>query len=162
MKSNRILLPFLLLGGLQAPSAPSGPAAPTPAVIGAFFALSVSDVAASARWYSERLGLRVIQKVPHANQVAVTVLEGNGLIVELIQNDSAVPLGTAAPSVRDPMLVHGLIKAGFIVEDFDGTLAMFRKNQVEIAFGPYPSRPNLRANVIVKDNAGNLIQVFGR
>ena len=33
---------------------------------------------------------------------------------------------------------------------------------MSIAFGPFPARPNQRANMIVKDNAGNLIQIFGR
>lgn len=162
MKSNLIILPLLLLGGLDLPSPQPGSASSTPAVTGAFFAISVPDIAASARWYSENLGLRVIQKVPRADHVAVTVLEGSGLIVELIQNDNAVPLSTAAPGIRDPMLVQGLVKAGFIVADFDGTMALFRKHQVEIAFGPYPPRPDQRANVVVKDNAGNLIQVFGK
>ena len=42
-----------------------------------------------------------------------------------------------------------------IVDDFEKTVAMLKARQVEIAFGPFP-------NVIVKDNAGNLIQFFGK
>jgi hypothetical protein len=38
---------------------------------------------------------------------------------------------------------------------------MLEARDVEIAFGPYPARADQRANVIVKDNAGNLIQFFG-
>jgi hypothetical protein len=63
-----------------------------------------------SRWYSEKLGLKVVMRVPKTDKAAVTVLEGGGLIVELIQHDDALPLN----------------------------------------------------NVIIKDNAGNLIQVFGK
>jgi catechol 2,3-dioxygenase-like lactoylglutathione lyase family enzyme len=131
------------------------------AATGAFFALSVADLGASEKWYTERLGLRVVMRVPRQNGASVVVLESDGLIVELIQHDDAVPLGTAAPAVKDNMHVHGLVKAGVIVPDFDATLAMLKARNVEIAFGPYPKRQGQRANVIVRDNAGNLIQFFG-
>jgi hypothetical protein len=59
---------------------------------GAFFALSVPDMQASAKWYSEKLGLR--------------------LIVELIQDDNALPLSKAAPASTRRESVHGMFKAG--------------------------------------------------
>ena len=40
-------------------------------------------------------------------------------------------------------------------------LAALKARHVDIAYGPYPAQANQRANVIVRDNAGNLIQVFG-
>jgi hypothetical protein len=88
------------------------------------------------------------------------VLEGQA-DRQLIQHDDAVPLGKAAPAVKDNFHVHGLAKAGVIVRDFDATLAMLKARSVEIAFGPYPKREGQRANVILRDNAGNLIQLFG-
>ena len=122
---------------------------------GAFFALSVPDIQASSRWYSEKLGLKVTMTIPASDTPAVTVLEGGGLIVELIQHAQAVPLG------RDPVLTHGFTKAGFVVQDFDRTLATLRQRGVEVAYGPFPARADQRANVIIRDNAGNLIQIFG-
>ena len=62
------------------------------AVTGSYFALSVGDMQASTKWYSEKLGLKVVMNAPKSNKAAVTVLEGGGLIVELIQLDDAVPL----------------------------------------------------------------------
>jgi hypothetical protein len=129
---------------------------------GAFFALSVADIEASTKWYSEKLDLKIINQVPKNNNVAVTVLEGGGLIVELIQHDDALPLSEACPSVKDNLLVHGIFKAGVIVNNFDKTLAKLKARNVEIAFGPFPAGPNQRANFIIKDNAGNLIQFFGK
>ncbi len=123
---------------------------------GAFFALSVADMKASVQWYSEKLGLKIVMQMPKQDKTAVTVLEGGGLIVELIQHDDAAPAG------KDSLLVHGIFKAGVIVEDFDKTVEALKARHVEIAFGPFPKRKNQRANVIVKDNAGNLIQFFGK
>ena len=128
---------------------------------GAFFALSVADLAASRDWYREKLGLDVVMEAPPRSGAQVAVLEGGGLIVELLQLDQARPLGTVAPGVTSPQLVHGIFKAGMIVKDLGATLARLRERGVEIAFGPYPASDTQRANAIVRDNAGNLIQLFG-
>jgi hypothetical protein len=84
------------------------------------------------------------------------------LIVELIQHDGALPLSKAAPAVSKTDLVHGLFKAGVVVDDFESMLAAFRQRHVELAYGPFPARGNQRANVIIRDNSGNLIQFFAR
>ena len=89
------------------------------------------------------------------------MLEGSGLIVELVQHDEARALSTAAPGITDPFYVHGYFKAGVIVKDYDRLLAALRVGGVKIAHGPYEARPDRRANVIVEDNAGNLIHFFG-
>jgi len=128
---------------------------------GAFFALSVADIQASAKWYSEKLGLKVVMEVPKRERSAVIVLEGGGLVVELLQDDDALPLSRAVPVLTGRQSVHGLFKAGVLVEDFEGTVAMLRARGVEIAYGPYPAREHQRANVIIRDNSGNLIQFFG-
>ena len=129
---------------------------------GAFIALSVPDVAASARWYREKLGLRVVLEPPKSGEATAVILEGGGLLVELIQHDAAKPLGALAPGVRGNVYVHGYFKAGLIVEDFDRTIAAIRARGIEIAFGPYPKSATQRANAIIRDNAGNLIQFLGR
>jgi catechol 2,3-dioxygenase-like lactoylglutathione lyase family enzyme len=125
---------------------------------GAFFALSVADLKTSAQWYTDKLGLKSTMEAPKRDGVAVIVLEGDvggtKLIVELIQRDDA-----QAPSKAS---THGIFKAGVIVEDFDRMLAALKARQLEIAYGPYPARANQRANVIVRDNAGNLLQFFGK
>ena len=129
---------------------------------GAFFALSVRDASASAKWYAEKLGLKVVMNLPKADKTAVIVLEGGGLIVELIQHDDALPLRKAAPSVNDPMYVHGITKVGIIVDDLDQTLKRLKERQVSVAYGPFPKSAEQRANLIIMDNAGNMIQFFGK
>ena len=144
------------------PAADAQTADPPFTATGAFIALSVPDVAASARWYREKLGLRIVLEPPKAGEATAVILEGGGLLVELIQHDGAKPLGTLAPGVRGSVYVHGYFKAGLIVEDFDRTIAALRARGIEIAFGPYPRSATQRANAIIRDNAGNLIQFLGR
>jgi hypothetical protein len=99
---------------------------------------------------------------PKQDKSAVSVLEGGGLIVELLQRDGATPLQQAVPSATANYLVHGFFKAGVIVDDLNATLAALRARGVEPAMGPFPASNEQRANVIIRDNAGNLIQFFGR
>ena len=123
---------------------------------GAFFALSVSDLDASVNWYTEKLGLKVVHRLPKVDKASVAILSGGGLIVELVHNDNATP------RAGDPVLNVGIFKVGLIVDSLDKTVARLRARQVVTAFGPFPARPGAMANVIVRDNAGNLIQFFGR
>ena len=131
------------------------------AATGTFIGISVADLAASTEWYQKAFDLEVTKRIPKTNGAAVTVLEGSGMIVELVQQDTAVALSTAAPSVKDEVQVYGVFKVGLTVNDFDAAIALLRRRGVAIAFGPFPARGNERANAIIRDNAGNLLQVFG-
>ena len=148
---NKIVPIFSLL------LAASGVKAQTPAFTAndAFFALSVADLPASSKWYGEKFGLKVTMNVPVSATPGVVVLEGGGLTVELIQHPEAKASG------KDPVLTHGFFKAVFAVQDFDRALATLRERGVEVGYGPFPKRAEQRANVIIRDNAGNLIQIFG-
>lgn len=146
-------------GAVKGYGAGTPPAAIT--VTGAFAALSVHDLRASVRWYSETLDMHAVLSVPKKDGVAVAVVEGRGLIVELIENERAVTLDLAAPSVKERVLLNGPFKFGAIVDDFEGTLALLRSRHADIAYGPYPASADQRANVIIRDNEGNLLQLFG-
>ena len=124
------------------------------AVTGAFFALSVPNLAESVQWYSDKLGLAVVFQTSSGG-TEVTVMEGGGLTVELIRDPAAQP-GPARPE-----LLHGVYKAGFLVKHFDTTVEELRARGVTIAFGPFTATDQQRANVLIRDNAGNLIQIFG-
>jgi catechol 2,3-dioxygenase-like lactoylglutathione lyase family enzyme len=135
---------------------------PIPLSNGAFFALSVKDIQASGAWYREKLGLKVTLNPPRSDFGEVMVLEGGGLIVELIQTDKARALSALNPPVSDPFELHGFFKAGVLVEDFDATLATLKERGVPIAIGPFAAKEGRRANFIIEDNAGNLIHFFGK
>ena len=150
---------------IEAQSTQPSAQATTPAftaVRGAFIGLSVANLDSTVAWYTQKLGMRVIMRPPKVEKSTAVILEGGGLIVELMHHDDAVPLRTAAPSINRNFLVHGMFKAGLFVEDFDKAIAEFRARGVQIAIGPFPARPDQPANAIIRDNEGNFIQFFGR
>lgn len=70
-------------------------------VSGAFFALSVADVAKLSRWYQEKLGFRALSQGESPNKIAkFAILEGAGTIIELIR--TARPSCAAASRPRPP------------------------------------------------------------
>ena len=75
-------LAFALMALLQARTdhTRTDPPAPTPPpfgdIKGAFFALSVADIEASANWYAEKLGLTVDMR-SKSGKISVIVLSGN-------------------------------------------------------------------------------------
>ncbi len=156
MRMQLAVLVLLLPSAARAQTSPGAVGAS-----GSFFALSVGDLEASTRWYTEKLGLHVVMRAPAANGVAVTVLEADGLLVELVHNDNARGLNSTGTR-SEPSLTHGYFKVGFLVGDLDATLALLRSRGVRVAVGPYPATATQRANAIIEDNAGNLIQLFGR
>jgi catechol 2,3-dioxygenase-like lactoylglutathione lyase family enzyme len=151
MKSTAVAVGLVATLVSSASAQDHGP--PFQSVGGAFFGLSVPAMEASIRWYSEKLGLSLTFRLPGIPEVAV--LEGGGLVVELVHDPAA------GPRVGRPDLVHGPFKVGFIVNDFASTLSELRNRGVEVAFGPFPPSEQQRANVIIRDNSGNLIQIFG-
>lgn len=159
---KKILLSlFVMLPSLaSAQQSPSKIETPLISTQGSFFALSVSDMNESVKWYCEKLGLKVITQAPTQNKVAFTTLGGGGLIVELIRHEDSLPLSMAAPQVKEKFLVHGIFKVGIIVDDLDKILAILKSRDVNIYLGPFPVEKEQKANFIIKDNAGNFIQFF--
>src|SRR5262245_9981250 len=100
-RMTALILLAVVLGGDEQPALTAR---------GAFFALSVPDLEASARWYADKLGLgRTSQAGPGRDMPGFVVLEGSGLIVELIhKRDSARPSGAIERT-------QGFTKAGAIV-----------------------------------------------
>jgi catechol 2,3-dioxygenase-like lactoylglutathione lyase family enzyme len=132
---------------------------------GAFFAMSVADLDASAKWYAEKFGMKTVKRWPKTKDetFAGIVLGGGGLLVELFQSDEAMPLSKVAPGIQGADFIHGITKSGIIVDDFDKTLALLRARNVEIFLGPYPANDSTAPrNFIIKDNSGTLIQIFGK
>jgi len=162
MKTKPVLMAaFLVFAGIVSSANQQPTRGPIPLAAGAFFALSVADIKASGAWYREKLGLTVTLQPARSGPADVMVLEGGGLIVELIQHDEATSLAKLSPPVSDPVNVHGFFKAGVMVDDFEVALATIKERGVPIAYGPFAAKEGRRANFIISDNAGNLIQFFG-
>jgi catechol 2,3-dioxygenase-like lactoylglutathione lyase family enzyme len=151
MKPIAILL--LATSSALAAQAPMSNTPPALAVRGAILTFSVPDLDASAKWYTETLGLRIVHMYPRNKAVhaRAALFQGGGLVVELVQEDDAVDLG--------PQPRRGLAKAGLVVGNFDTMVATLRARGVEFA-SVYPRRVDQPANVTIRDNAGNLIALY--
>ena len=148
--ASAALLPSVGLAQSSTAVPPFGP------VTGSFFAISVPDVQASTKWYTEKLGLNSIMSVPkQPGAVGLDVLQGNGLTVEIQQHDGTEPVTRGAPSER-----QGIFKVGVFVPDFEATLAALRARGVPIFMGPFRNSGQ-PPQVIVRDTSGTLIQFFG-
>ena len=161
-RAVKLIVLVLLVGVAGLARTPVQGSEPPFTTTGAFFAVSVADIETSSKWYQEKLGLKVILQPPGTSEARAVVLQGGGLTVELMQHSRARPLRTAAPGVNANYEVHGIFKAGVVVDNFDRTLTALRARGVEIAMGPFPKSATQPANVIVKDNAGNYLQFFGK
>ena len=132
---------YLAIAAATSAPAPSIPpnvvqARPT----GTFFAVSVRDLRASVEWYAAAFGLRAGPIQPGPDGILVCLLEGDGVLVELVHVPSAEPFAVATPRAKAVEYVHGLFKAGVMVDDFDGLLAGLRERRVATAYGPFPPR----------------------
>ena len=134
---------------------------PTFTTTGAFFAVSVPDVDASAAWYREKLGLKVVMQPPEIEGSRMIALEGGGLLVELIEHDGSMPRRQAAPAITRDYQMHGMFKAGIMVDEWDRLVKTLREREVPVVIGPFPATAEQRANLIIRDNDGNYIQFFG-
>jgi Lactoylglutathione lyase and related lyases len=131
---------------------------------GGFVAITVPDLDASAKWYAEKLGLKMVKN--HAmrpdNKAAVTILEGNGLAVELIWLADAVPLSKAAPQLKGPQDVYGILKSGIFVDDLDAALKELKSRNVTFAFDTFYDKSTDCRMFAIRDDNGNIIQFFGK
>jgi catechol 2,3-dioxygenase-like lactoylglutathione lyase family enzyme len=164
VKPNRILpLAACLSLAAQAPTSNNRPAL----AARGYLAFSVVDLDASAQWYTEKLGLRTLFYAPRTEAVhaSAAFLQGGGLFVELVQVDGASDLSRYLPPAEiaaggGRQFIHGLFKAGIVVDDFDQAVATLRTRGVEIVDGPVPTKPDQPANVTIRDNSGNRIPLL--
>jgi catechol 2,3-dioxygenase-like lactoylglutathione lyase family enzyme len=148
--------PLILSLALLAPGPGASAVANCPAT---FFALSVPDLEASTKWYTDAFGLEAT-KLPGGEKARVALLRGRGLLIELVELAEAADLEERVPGLKGRYEVHGLFKAGFFVKDLDAEIARLRAKGVRFK-GSLFEDPVARArSILVLDNDGNIIQLF--
>lgn len=153
----RILLLFALVAGATGNLSAQRDSTAVLRTSGAFFAVSVSSLQRSQAWYEQTFGLRVTLRPPPSNGVTALVLEGGGLMVELIGSDKSAPA-----QLDDPVGREGLFKVGVIVDNYDAVLQRIRDRGIPFDFGPFPGGNGQRPNFAIRDPDKTLIQFFGR
>ena len=147
---------LLVLSGTDAHAQRLAKDSPTFMAEGAFFAVVVTDLEASVRWYESNLGLHLVKRGKSSRVPAETVvLGGHNLFIELIHHD-----GKPLPRVDNEASVPRLIKAGVIVaqKDFDTVAAYLQERGVEA--GIFEDKEMGVRSFLFRDNDGNLIQFF--
>ncbi len=133
-------------------AAPAGAASAEPPHK-AFLAIRVRDAEAAAAWYARTFDLTLANRFSAA-AYEQRILQGQGLIVELVQLKSKMP-------PADPAAL-GFTKGGYVVADFDGAIRRWRADGVTfLGRIIYDDKLKLHAAAL-RDPDGNMIQVYGR
>jgi predicted enzyme related to lactoylglutathione lyase len=145
----------VLLLGLIPPFAAEAAAPAT------FFAVSVADLDASVKWYVETLNLTAA-RLPGTGQAKVAVLQGDGLVVELVEHSAAFKLETRLPELQKRYLAHGFFKVGFFVPDLDGTVERLKQRGAHFKGTAFTDDVLGARSILLLDNSDNVIQLFER
>ena len=125
-----------------------------------FVGVSVADLATSEAWYRDAFGMKPVFATKFDGG-AVSVLENDWLMVELLHQDAAKPLKQIAADTPN-YLVHGIFKLGFFIPDLDARLAALAKLDIKPASRIYDDKANKTRNVFIMDPDGNRWQLFER
>ena len=151
----RMIVLLGLVGVAHAGDASITPAAPQ------FIALSVPNAAASARWYQEAFGLRVLDEIrPDDGAAHVFILTSDTLLVEILQLRVAKSPGDDA--VQNPERTHGIFKVGFHVADLDAAVKKLRDMKAVFDTDIIDDRKHALRFVLLRDPDGNYVQLFGK
>lgn len=136
---------------------------PFPPPTGSYFAISVRDLNATAEWYKQKLGFREVKQSASRDGLArAIILEGDGVVVEIVHHKRAVSPRTLVKGYKDAYQIYGVFKVGLIVQDADHTLQRLKANGVAIANGPFNDDALHLRSFLIRDNEGNIIQFFSR
>ncbi len=129
-----------------------------------FLAVSVRDLDAASKWYTEALALTASRDMPSAPGAGsrTRVLSSDEFVVELSEHADAKSIREYTSVPTPTFLVHGFFKAGVFVTDLDRAVATLKARGV-VGVGETQSDPSLGLRwVLLRDNGGNFIQVLER
>lgn len=118
----------------------------------AFVAIETADIEASQNWYANVFDMQLANSFSRPT-FEQRILQGGGLIVELIQH---TPARTRGPEGL------GLIKAGLIIDDLDARQARWQSQGVTMLGRRIHDAALGLDTIILEDPDGNMIQIFGR
>jgi catechol 2,3-dioxygenase-like lactoylglutathione lyase family enzyme len=125
-----------------------------------FFALSVADLESAIAWYSRAFELKLERRLPLPDSVGTgAILTSPDLVLEILSLRGAAP---ASSGGHDDPPAHGIFKVGFSVPRLGPYLERFQRLGIAIAYGPFDDSTLASRTVIIRDDAGNLLQLFER
>jgi catechol 2,3-dioxygenase-like lactoylglutathione lyase family enzyme len=109
--------------------------------------LSVLDVDEAVRFYTGRLGFRLLRKWRAGDGPEAAYAELGGVLLEITQTASDVSGGSAG----------GERRFGLVVDDLDAVLAELRSSGVEIASEPFEPRSFWGRQAAIRDPFGYIV-----
>ena len=125
--------------------------------------LSVADLDAQTKWYSEAFGLRVSTpfEIAPIELRGVFLVGQNGLAIELLQRTGSKP-GLQAANPAEALLTQGYGHICLRIEDVDAVHAQLLDAGASERMAPQQSpEPGVRMS-FVADPEGNLIELLDR
>lgn len=125
--------------------------------------LSVADINAQAKWYSEALGLRVSTpfEIAPIELRGVFLVGQNGLAIELLQRKGSQP-GLQAANPAEALLTQGYGHICLRIEDVDTMHAQLLAAGASERMAPQQSPEAGVRMAFVADPEGNLIELLDR
>lgn len=101
-------------------------------------------------------------RLPKVTPAKVALLQGNGLVVELVEHPGAFDLEARLPELDKRYLAHGLFKVGFFVADLDALVKRLKARGAVFKGEVFTDSVLGARSILVLDNSGNMIQLFER
>ena len=119
--------------------------------------ISVPDLEASIRWYAEVLDFEVEQRLEiPAIPAKVAMLRRGDLRLELFEVPGAQPLPEERRHPNLDLRTHGNKHLAFAIKDLDSAERELKKRGADIV---WVRRFEFGANIFLRDNSGNLIEL---
>lgn len=126
-----------------------------------FSAIIVNDIESSITWYSNNLGLKLLNKVDSEERgFKQANLKRGNVLIELIELKSSLSQKTLLESHPKKTKIEGFFKFGFRVSEFDKWVAALKKSKVEFYGDVVTDDLSGRRMLIINDPDGNRIQIF--
>lgn len=119
--------------------------------------VSVPNLDAAVAWYERVLGFKVLYRTTIPTIPAdMAMLENGNLHFELFEAQNAAPASKQRSYPDTDVLIHGNKHVSFACEDVKALAEKLRGRRADIVW--VKEFPDGRANLFLRDNAGNLIE----
>jgi predicted enzyme related to lactoylglutathione lyase len=159
MRSSKISLQLLIALVICLPHVVTGQTS-SAKVTPYFFAVVVSNVETSSKWYGDLFGLKITKRdVNDQHGYKVFIMENDAMLVELMELKVSVAQAELLKHHPEGTRIHGHFKIGFKVAEMDSFLSHLRTFQIKVP-QIWTDAKNGKRNFLISDPDGNYVQFF--